>query len=198
MKINNKLKLLTVLAISMSGQFLMSWFSVEDFDRVVRFNRDLEDRFSLGLNPDSINLRDEGGEVIGETLLGRAAYYGDINMVKRFLAAGADINKRDSNLRTPLYRAASGVNAATLQLLVDRGADISKKGTNEGVGGELQTPLELVNDCLEREFRFTSEQIEDFQSMRAILQAGPAPRGIATSVRQAPVDEFMNFEISRT
>jgi ankyrin repeat protein len=67
--------------------------------------------------------------------LHRAAQEGDLAAATALIDAGADIEIRDDNGRTPLLDAVWGRHASTVQLLMDRGADINAP-TNE-----LWTPL---------------------------------------------------------
>ncbi len=59
------------------------------------------------------------------TALIRAAEQGDTSAVMQLLAAGADINHRDANGRTPVMAATHGNQVATVQALIEAGADIN-------------------------------------------------------------------------
>ncbi|MDA7676852.1 ankyrin repeat domain-containing protein, partial [bacterium] len=56
-----------------------------------------------------------------------AAKAGDINAVKQHLAAGTDVNDKDWNGDTPLYRAAEWDHKAVAELLIAEGADVNAK-----------------------------------------------------------------------
>ena len=64
-----------------------------------------------------------------------AAWTGDVEAVKSQLAAGADLNKKDSIGRTPLYYSALEGHTEVAELLIAAGADVNAK-TNTG-----RTPL---------------------------------------------------------
>jgi ankyrin repeat protein len=57
--------------------------------------------------------------------LGDAAGCGQLEMVRRLLAAGADINATDCNGMTPLMCAAAQDHVEIVELLIRRGADLS-------------------------------------------------------------------------
>ena len=56
---------------------------------------------------------------------------GDIEAVKRHLAAGADVNAKDQNGKTPLHYAARSGHKEIVELLIAKGADVNAK-TNRG------------------------------------------------------------------
>ena len=53
----------------------------------------------------------------------KAAYEGNIEQLKRLIAAGADFAERDANQRTPLHVAAYASHEKALELLIKAGAD---------------------------------------------------------------------------
>ena len=57
----------------------------------------------------------------------QAAYDGNIEAVKQLLAAGTDVNTKDSSGRTPLHRAASSGCREVAVLLITEGADVNAK-----------------------------------------------------------------------
>jgi len=57
----------------------------------------------------------------------QAAYDGNIEAVKQHLAAGTDVNTKDSSGRTPLHRAASSGCREVAVLLITEGADVNAK-----------------------------------------------------------------------
>ncbi|HEX6746740.1 MAG TPA: ankyrin repeat domain-containing protein [Longimicrobium sp.] len=63
---------------------------------------------------------------------------GDAAAVERALAAGASVDERDERGWTPLCWAAGRGEAALVRLLVDRGADVTLRGTDE------RTPLMIA------------------------------------------------------
>ena len=65
-----------------------------------------------------------------------AAELGDIEAIKKNLAAGADVNAKDILGCTPLFNAAFGGHKEIAELLIDAGADVNAKDE----GGD--TPLD--------------------------------------------------------
>ena len=78
-------------------------------------------------------LRKHGGK--HGTILG-AAGGGDIEAVKEFLAAGADVNAKDWMGWTPLHEAADGGHKDVVELLIAEGADVNAKAWGDA------TPLD--------------------------------------------------------
>ncbi|MDQ6434908.1 ankyrin repeat domain-containing protein [Mesorhizobium sp. LHD-90] len=66
----------------------------------------------------------EGGE---ESLLYEAAAAGDVGQVKRLLAAGAEVDMRDSAGRTPLLLATHANHVEVARLLIQAGADVNAR-----------------------------------------------------------------------
>ena len=64
----------------------------------------------------------------GDTPLHDAAYRGYADVVKLLLAAGADVNAKDSFGDTPLHAAAINGQADVVKLLLAAGADVNAKG----------------------------------------------------------------------
>jgi ankyrin repeat protein len=76
------------------------------------------------------------------TPLHSAAYYGDLEMVRKLIAYGADITAEDVRGRTPLYRASSERNfkcRPVVRLLLEHDADVNVR-TKEG-----KTPLHVAS-----------------------------------------------------
>lgn len=64
-------------------------------------------------------------EVAGYDGLHLAAHVGDLNALRSLIAAGADLDARDGNGRTPAHVAAFASNDAELQALATAGADMN-------------------------------------------------------------------------
>jgi ankyrin repeat protein len=64
-------------------------------------------------------------DVAGYTGLLAAAYAGDANMLRRLIAAGADLAVIDSGGRTPLHLAAYRSDEAIVSILAEAGADLN-------------------------------------------------------------------------
>ena len=78
-------------------------------------------------------LRKHGGktghELKAEESLHIAAQYGDLELVRKHLAAGADVNEVDVMGMTPLHLASAGGNHEVVSLLIENGADVGAKIT---------------------------------------------------------------------
>jgi len=91
-----------------------------------------------------------------------AAKQGDIRAVRLFIAAGADVNAKDSYGYTPLHRAAYNRQKEIAELLIAKGADVNAK-TDDG-----DTPLDwAINfkktetaDLLRKHGGKTSEELK--------------------------------------
>ena len=66
---------------------------------------------------------------MGDALL-EAAAKGNIEEVERLIGAGADLDSRDRNGRTPLMEATQKGHLDVVKLLVDKGAQINARGTS--------------------------------------------------------------------
>ena len=60
--------------------------------------------------------------------LHQAAAEGDVEQVKKLLAAGASVNAKDSDGNTPLNRAVKAGQQAIVMLLIDKGSDVNAPG----------------------------------------------------------------------
>lgn len=84
-------------------------------------NVEVMQRLQSGLDP---NYRDSSGN----SLLGIAAKFGNIELMKALLATGkVDVNSTDNVGRTPLMHAGTSKNVEAVRLLVDNKADISTR-----------------------------------------------------------------------
>ena len=72
-----------------------------------------------------------------------AAHTGNIEVVKKHLDAGTDVNAKDEDGYTPLYAVAGGGHKEIAELLIAKGADVNAK--IEGGGSyKGDTPLDLA------------------------------------------------------
>jgi uncharacterized protein len=70
------------------------------------------------------------GCVDGRTTLMLACFEGDLAVVRRLLAGGADVNAQDRDGDTALMFAAFRGHAAVVRLLLEHGADLDAKARN--------------------------------------------------------------------
>ena len=77
----------------------------------------------------------------------KAAFEGNIEVVKQHLAAGTDVNAKSVFGKTPLHQAAWGGHTEVAELLIAKGADVNAKMLeviDHKVFGE--TPLDMADD----------------------------------------------------
>jgi len=84
----------------------------------------------------------------GARALHLAAEFGDTAMVTLLLDGGAEIDSRDDENRTPLYRAAVGGHAETVGVLLDRGAMIDARENTKGQTALMQAALRGESDMV--------------------------------------------------
>ncbi len=84
-------------------------------------------------------LRKHGGKSGAEDSVHVAAAVGNIEAVKKHLAAGADVNAKNEDGGTPLLRAAWGGHKEIAELLIANGADVNVKS-----GRTATPPLHLA------------------------------------------------------
>ena len=83
------------------------------------------------------------GEIAAYDGLFSAAQDGDVAMIRRLLAEGADVNARDPRGRTPLHVAAFASEDAALQALAEAGADMNAL---EGQAYDVVTIAAVADD----------------------------------------------------
>ena len=82
-----------------------------------------------GKNPQTADLlRKHGGKSGAEFSIQAAIAVGNIEAVKQHLAAGSDVNAKNSDDWTPLQIAADKGHKEIAELLIDKGADVNAKG----------------------------------------------------------------------
>jgi len=72
-----------------------------------------------------------------------AAYFGNIEGVKRHLAAGADVNAKGFAGSTPLHPAAANDHKELAELLIEKGANVNAK---DGIGGKTIARMGEIKD----------------------------------------------------
>ena len=116
-------------------------------------------------------LRKHGGK--HGTILG-AAGGGDIEAVKEFLAAGADVNAKDWMGWTPLHEAADGGHKDVVELLIAEGADVNAKAWGDA------TPLDSairhnhpeITNLLRKHSGKTGTELAQLALMPRLVQHG--------------------------
>ena len=83
-------------------------------------------------------LRKHGGKSGVEDSIIAAASLGNVNAVKKHLAAGTDVNTKDDRGRTPLHWAAYDGRNKIAELLITAGADVNANSDN---GTPLDTAI---------------------------------------------------------
>ena len=92
-----------------------------------------------------------------------AAFEGDIEVVKQYLADGMDVNTVGDYGMTPLHSAAASNQKEIVELLISKGADVNAKDNGNGT-----TPLDLAiqqkktetADLLRKHAGKTGEELE--------------------------------------
>lgn len=95
------------------------------------------------LTLNAVNHKDEDGE----TVLFKACFRNDVNLVRQLLEAGADVQHRDNDGGSVLLQAATSSNGSPIslfQLLVQAGADVNVR--DESGASVLGSYLEFCED----------------------------------------------------
>jgi ankyrin repeat protein len=121
-----------------------------------------------GADPNVAPPADAGRDSAGFSALMRAAHYGENEILRRLISAGADIHQVDSEGSSAIHYAAMHRHAECLKSLLDSGADIS--ATNS----ESYTPLALFLIGLGPLASLESEVDEDeaLEVLNLLLQNG--------------------------
>ena len=84
-------------------------------------------------------------EVAAYDGLHRAAYLGDLDAIRSLIAAGADLDARDDNGRTPAHVAAFASNDAALEVLAAAPRSVTRSsvgGSRARVSCDIPSPLQ--------------------------------------------------------
>lgn len=80
-------------------------------------------QLALGIAPVAAQTAPSGKEIEGYSGLHQAAHSGDMIALKRHIKAGADLEARDGNGRTPLHVGAFASHYDVVRMLIESGAD---------------------------------------------------------------------------
>jgi cytohesin len=75
-------------------------------------------------------LRKHGGKTLYELSIWKAAFGGSIEAIKQHIAAGTDLNAKDTYGWIPLNHAAEGGHKEIIELLIANGADVNAQNVN--------------------------------------------------------------------
>jgi hypothetical protein len=128
---------------------------------------------------------------MGFTLLHRAASYGHMPTLLRLLTAGADVDVRDNNGKSPMHFAAICFSTLTLAALVKAGADGNARDSNLesplffAVAGSLPCTYYLLS-LPQVEVAATNEDGETAESRARAVRCFGAADAVRTEVCVAP------------
>ena len=106
------------------------------------YKRQIQSGKNLDLTDDRSEVNNQLNNGKGETLLLRAIFFGDSDIVRMLIDAGANPNVINIISReTPLYVAAYIEDLPIMELLINGGADV-----NQLAGQNVQTPLHTATD----------------------------------------------------
>lgn len=111
----------------------------KDMEKIANY---IQSGKNLDLTDDRSELNNELNNGKGETLLLRAIFFGDSDIVRMLIDAGANPNVINIISReTPLYVAAYIEDLPIMELLINGGADV-----NQLAGQNVQTPLHMATE----------------------------------------------------
>jgi len=108
----------------------------------------------------------------GNTALFKAAYFGNYNMIKRLLTAGANPNEPNRNRITPLMAAASEAHPDVVALLLDSGVSVDARNESGETAllfmarGENSVILEDCINSIQHEYQRKVETDEEISRIR--------------------------------
>ena len=112
---------------------------------------------------------------VNSSALITAAFSGDLNQVNDLLAAGADVNVKGADGRTPLMEACYGGHAQVVHVLLDHGANVSFK-KNDGAtalafaqGGKHQEIVQMLDQVGQL---ITASGKGDQKEVKALIDKG--------------------------
>ncbi|MDP6679894.1 MAG: ankyrin repeat domain-containing protein, partial [Verrucomicrobiota bacterium] len=112
-------------------------------------------------------LRKHGGKTIYELSIWKAAFGGSIEAIKQHIAAGTDLNAKDTYGWIPLNHAAEGGHKEIIELLIANGADVNAQNK----GGYTPLHTAILND----ETEIAELLITKGADVNAQNGGGPAP-----------------------
>ena len=111
----------------------------KDMEKIANY---IQSGKNLDLTDDRSEVNNQLNNGKGETLLLRAIFFGDSDIVRMLIDAGANPNVINNISReTPLYVAAYIEDLPIMELLINGGADV-----NQLAGQNVQTPLHMATD----------------------------------------------------
>ena len=159
----------------MSEDFLFQWNVWKTFLDYLRDGK--EDKFDQHIKYHGINGQFEPEDF---TLLHYACWHGEVEIVKKLIEKGANINATNFDNRTPLHIAAQYGCLDVVKILVEHGANLKVKlntgniNINQNFGGsDKMTPMEVA-DCYHHEdiadYLMEKVAVKDAQSKNAWLR----------------------------
>ncbi len=124
--------------------------------------------------PDFINSTNNGFK---SPLLNLAAYKASLDAVKLLLEKGADINGRDSEGRTALFKAVASWSTDIIKFLIEKGADVNAKDTNG------DTPLHIE--------QMFADEGTDFEIVKLLVESGADPNAL-NNLGETPLYYHLN------
>lgn len=95
------------------------------------------------------------------TELHEAAKENDTNRIRQLLEAGADVNARDENGRTPFHHACQNLQGDAIELLRDRGADTKVTDNRGFTGHDLAAETRQYREDLQQLTRETFDAVKE-------------------------------------
>ena len=110
------------------------------------------------------------GVTVDGTGFSSAAASGSFELVSLYLAAGMDINTKDSHKRTPLQMAAQGKNVPLVEWLIARGADVNtsdENGSTPLMDAAWQGDMPMVQVLVAKGAQVNSKNISGYTALKA-------------------------------
>jgi ankyrin repeat protein len=128
-------------------------------------------------------LRKHGGKTLYELSIWKAAFGGSIEAIKQHIAAGTDLNAKDTYGWIPLNHAAEGGHKEIIELLIANGADVNA----QNVDGYTPLHTAILND----ETEIAKLLITKGADVNAQNGGGPAPLHLAAGFGRKEIAELL-------